>query len=871
MMLTLKPYQERCLNDLAGYLESASTEGGKRAFVLQTNHPYHEVPQLPGLPYVCLRVPTGGGKTLMAAHAVGIAAEKLLRTERAFCLWLVPSNAILDQTIKALRDRSHPYRQALASRFSSDVRVLDVAEALALSRADAEGAACVLVATLQAFRVEATEGRKVYEEAGVLMSHFSGLDAETEGRLEKGAGDRPVPSLCNILRLHRPIVVVDEAHNARTPLSFETLARFSPSCILEFTATPQTHDAPAKALVASNLLCAVSARELKADGMVKLPIHLRNWADWREAVADALQMQKELEALAAEESRETGEVLRPIVLFQAQRANRNQVTLTPPELKKRLMEDFRVREEQIAIATGETRELEGVDLRDPAQPIRFIITQRALAEGWDCPFAYILCSVAELGTAQAVEQILGRVLRLPGATPKRRPELNRAYAFVTSPRFAEAAKNLRDALVENGFEKMEAEDLVGTFEEPRLPLTGGSLFGPQGETVSRAPALDNLPEDLRGKIAFDPDTKTIQLPAALDAKEAEALEAAFDKDEDRQAVRRLYAAKKARVSAKEEEAARAPFIIPALAVRTGGQLHLFDEEPLLEVPFDLAASSPEIPEALFAGQGMRTAEDAVIDVQENGHLQIDFQQELHAHMDNLWNEPDWTVAALAGWLDRHVKHLDIGQGPFALFAHQVVTYLVDHKSWEIGALGRQRFRLAAALQNYVASMRACHRQKVYQGFLFGDGKARLEVSPEVVFSLTEAQYAPFEIQRGVHFAKHAFSCVGSMNTLELGCARYLEMSPQVKRWVRNIERRPDSFWLQTATDRFYPDFLAELNDGRMLAIEAKGEDRWSNDDSKEKRAIGELWAERSNGKCLFAMPKGPDWPAIEAVMQSRKN
>lgn len=865
-MLTLKPYQQRCLADLAAYLDAAVGEGGKRAFVLQTNRPYHEVPQLPGLPYVCLRVPTGGGKTLMAAHAVGLAAEKLLRAERAFCLWLVPSNAILDQTLKALRDRTHHYHQALASRFTSDVRVLEVSEALSLSRADAEGAACVLVATLQAFRVEATEGRKVYEEAGNLMSHFSGLDGETEGRLEAGAGGRPIPSLCNLLRLHRPVVIVDEAHNARTPLSFDTLARFSPSCILEFTATPQKNDAPGKGLVASNILCAVSARELKADGMVKLPIHLRNWADWREAVADALQMQKELEALALEEGRESGEVLRPIVLFQAQRANRDQVTLVPAELKKRLIEDFRVREEQIAIATGETRELDGVDLKDPSQPVRFIITQRALAEGWDCPSAYILCSIAETGSSQAVEQILGRVLRLPGATPKRRPELNRAYAFVTSPRFAEAAQNLRDALVENGFEKMDAEEMVGSFEEPRLPLREGGLFAAQGEAVSVAPALDRLPGDLRAKITFDAESQTIQLPAALDAHEAEALEAAFDSQEDKKAVRRLYEAKRARVSLKEAEAARLPFVIPALALRTGDQLHLFDEEPLLEVPFDIAGAVLELPEALFSGPGNRVAEDAVIDVLEDGHLQIAFQQELHAHMDKLWNEPDWTVAALAGWLDRHVKHVDIGQGPFALFAHRVVTYLVEETRWEIGTLGRQRFRLASALQSHVASIRTGHRQKVYQGFLFGEGKARIEVSPGVVFTLTEAQYAPFEVQRGASFAKHAFSCVGKMNDLELECARLLEMSPQVRRWVRNIERRPDSFWLQTATDKFYPDFLAELTDGRFLAVETKSDRDWTNDDSKEKRAVGELWAERSRGRCVFTMPRGADWGAAARVL-----
>jgi type III restriction enzyme len=90
----------------------------------------------------------------------------------------------------------------------------------------------------------------------------------------------------------------------------------------------------------------------------------------------------------------------------------------------------------------------------------------------------------------------------------------------------------------------------------------------------------------------------------------------------------------------------------------------------------------------------------------------------------------------------------------------------------------------------------------------------------------------------------------------------------VEVWVRNLERRVDSsFWLQTSTDRFYPDFVALLNDGRILVVEFKGEHLWSNDDSKEKRAVGELWAERSNGKCIFVMPKGKDWSAIEEVIK----
>lgn len=93
------------------------------------------------------------------------------------------------------------------------------------------------------------------------------------------------------------------------------------------------------------------------------------------------------------------------------------------------------------------------------------------------------------------------------------------------------------------------------------------------------------------------------------------------------------------------------------------------------------------------------------------------------------------------------------------------------------------------------------------------------------------------------------------------------MLPEVKFCVRNLERKPlHSFWLQTSTDGFYPDFVCLLNDGRYLVVEYKGLQLWSADDACEKREIGELWEARSSGQCLFIMPNGPDFNAIRAKL-----
>ena len=151
------------------------------------------------MPYVCLRVPTGGGKTLLACYAAGLATSKLLQAERAVVLWLVPSNTILNQTADALRDPRHPYRRALELACGA-VEVVTIEEALAvLSRAAVEGQTVVIVATIQSFRVEDTTGRKVYDQNGAFAEHLLNLPAERLADLLPGADGRPKPSLVNML------------------------------------------------------------------------------------------------------------------------------------------------------------------------------------------------------------------------------------------------------------------------------------------------------------------------------------------------------------------------------------------------------------------------------------------------------------------------------------------------------------------------------------------------------------------------------------------------------------------------------------------------------------------------------------------------
>jgi len=872
-MLELKDYQKRSLDALESYLRLTVQHGAKMAFLHQTERPYRAVPQLPGLPYVCLRIPTGGGKTLMACHSLGIVTTEFLQAERAVCLWLVPSNAIREQTLTALRDRQHPYRQAVEACFGGLVTVMDLTEALYVTRGTLAGETCIIVATLAALRVEDTEGRKVYEAAGALMDHFSGLSAELEALLEKNGNGVIPKSLCNVLRLWRPVVIMDEAHNARTQLSFDTLARFNPSCIVEFTATPETTHKPEKGQFASNILHHVSAAELKAEDMVKLPIKLDTRPEWKEVLAETLKTQRALEALAKEEEKQTGEYIRPIVLLQAQPKHKDKETLTVEVVRQSLIVDFRVPEDQIAVATGQTREIDDVDLFARDCPIRFIITVAALKEGWDCSFAYVLCSVAEIGSTRAVEQILGRVLRLPRATRKRHPELNRAYALAASRRFIEAATSLKDALVENGFQRMEAELFVAG-EQPQATFFGaGTLFFEAEQVVPEVPDLTRLSGELQQRVTFDPQTNTLALTGALTDGDKTALQQCFSTAGGKQAVEAIFQLSHGRPAGAQPEATdRGPFRVPMLAIRVDGQLELFEEGHFLDTAWRLSDCDANLRETDFPSEYV-SGTTGEIDVTDEGKLEVHFVDQIHRQLGLLGIEPGWDLAGLTNWLDRQIPHPDITRTESTLFIHRALTGLIESRGLTIEQLAGQKFRLRTALTEKIEHHRQAAAVQAFQRTLFSAEAEAIEVSPEVCFDYSADRYSPnWYYEPGYTFRKHYFPLVGELRSdgEEHDCAVFIDQLDAVKYWVRNLERRADSsFWLQTSTDKFYPDFVALLVDGRILVVEYKGADRWSNDDSKEKRAVGALWADRSNGKCLFVMPKGQDYAAIaQAVGRS---
>ncbi|MDY6913474.1 MAG: DEAD/DEAH box helicase family protein [Planctomycetota bacterium] len=843
-MFQLKEYQQRCLDELAEFFRQTNKLGAaKLAFYEHTNRPYQDVADLPGLPYVCLRVPTGGGKTVMASHAVGVATRELLLADKCVVLWLAPTTQIVSQTIDALRDKRHPYRQALDKDFGGCVTVMDMPSALSVKPGTLSADTVVIVSTIQAPRVGDREGRKIYaEDNGQLMDHFENLSAGQLAVLDKMESGKPARSLANVFKLHRPVIIVDEAHNARTPLSFETLARFNPSCIIELTATPAAD---------SNVLTHVSAMELKAEEMIKLPIRLRTRPQWKEAVQEALAMQAELEKAAQAEQQTSGEYIRPVVLLQAQRKGTGHITFDV--LKQSLLDDFGVPEEQILIATGNKNELEGVDVLDPNCPVRFIITVDKLREGWDCPFAYVLCSVSNLTSRTAVEQIMGRVLRMPHAYRKKQDVLNHAYAYVTSQGFVDAANALTDALIDSGFNPYEARQNIKPAPQFDLPLDL-PLWQPVTEIVSTAPEAEKIPESLKEHVNIAPVKETgatvIQYtgPAITQADENE-WKKAFEGDDDKNAIVRL--ARKSRGEDAWPAAMGEKLSIPMLAVREDGQLELFEDQ-FREAFWKLSECDSLLTEAEFSiPTGPETGAD--IDV-ENGKIGwSSFTETLHRQLSFLDVHGPKTETDLAVWLDRAINHPDITQVEAGLYMRKLVGDLETKRGFSLEQLLANRFRLRDAVAEKIRSLRKTSAKQAYEQMLLPGTQPPVEVSPELCFTFPLNQYpAPTLYDGPIRFNKHYYEIPAAMNGEEADCAALIDSLPEVDFWVRNLERDQFSFWLQTSTDKFYPDFVAKLKDGRFFVVEYKGS-HLLNEDTSEKETLGQLWEARSNDLCIFRL------------------
>lgn len=855
--MKLKRFQEDAISVLTQYLERARLAGDpEQAFIeiLREREPgnspatYRTIAGLVGVPNVCLRLPTGGGKTLLASHTVATAGRHFLERDFPVVLWMVPTNTIRTQTAEALKKSSHPYRAALDEAFDSRVSVFDISEIAQIRPQDLTERVTVIVTTIQSLRTSNTEGRKAYAHSENFEPHFAHIPTNARG-LERDEKGKIKFSFVNLMAFHRPLVIVDEAHKAGTDLSFEMLAALKPACIVEFTATPNTD-----ARNGSNVLFRASAAEVKTAELIKLPIVLTEHPDWRAAVHDALATRARL----AETAKSDSHYIRPIALFQAQDKGQE---VTVEVLKQYLIDNENIAADRIAVATGEQRELDTINLFDPTCPIEFIITVEALKEGWDCSFAYVLCSVANINSATDIEQLLGRVLRMPYAKNRAHAALNRAYTHVSSTRFGEGALALTDTLVKKmGFEPDEAAAVV---EQRQAPLPGvdvnTDLFTRTPvliETLDRAPDLTGLSSEILDRVKVDTIadgsvtvTVTGDIPHELEQRLMDTVP-----HEGRERVR--TAVERHRITHRNSIApveCGERFPVPRLCIGVQGELELAEKELILDLGgWTLNNYLPELTPQEFSVH--ETAERWEVDLQGGKVVYKHLEQSNQLEIGAL--RLDWTELQLSRWLDRECRQPDIQQPVLLEFCRKIVSFLTSVRRISLSDLLRFKYQLSKAIQQKIAAYRQLAYSQSYQNCLFSP-QAEVVTSLLGALNFEKLPYPTTDTYKGAYqFKKHFYGSIGDLASEgeEFECAQIIDTLSQVKFWVRNLSNRPQtSFWLPTSTDRFYPDFVVMLTDGRILVVEYKGADRLTNDDTKEKTNVGELWANKSDRQSLFLL------------------
>ncbi len=882
MNFTLKEYQEEVLTSISEFFQKAKMSGDIAAAYdaitkrkqdsdeisareksrLRYSRPYHFQEGLESCPHVCMRIPTAGGKTYMAAKSIKFAAD-YMETQTPTILWLAPTTAIAEQTLEALQNCDHPCRAILEESFnknSMSFQVIGVEDFKTLQPGDFTDKVCIIVATYAMFRVtETADGRekmtadvrRVYAGNEDFESHFEHfLPNQRPPDLEKDREDNIVYSFVNLLHLVRPLVVLDEAHNFLTELSKKVLQRINPACILEWTATPRNRS-NGEAL--HNVLISIDAESLQKEEMIKLPFIVGEHNGWQETVAEAVSERAGLAAIA----KESDEVIRPIVLYQAQDRNGD---VPPSVLKQHLITRENISEDKIAIATGDIKELEGVDLLAADCQIEHIITKDALREGWDCPYAYVLCGVAKINSSVAIEQLLGRIMRMPFAKRRKREELN--YAYVHAPKdnqaIGESAKAVGDRLRALGFEEDEIKDQVqpklpGKWEDDLFVVAEKPIF-----IIEEKPDFSNL-----SKEEYDETKHSVVVNSSSDG----GFEITIRKPISPAVIEKIVdvTAPPYRETTRERLRNESVRLKQEAAPATQGEKFM----PLPQFLFYSSEEEREVvatPSSLHAiakwnniGDNCLLGDFNDTDTAEFFRVFVESGKVRTEHEIaplSLFRESTLaSVEHLTAWLAEEIRYKD-GRY-FTITLKELAKRNVEHLIKEgrsLVELSRAKYLLAVALKNWLE----LHSLKVFkssvQKYIFDNKDLRCDYS--FVFPPRGYSAGPNPYNNSFKFKRHYYGVIGKISPgEEMQCAMALDRAEHIRYWIRNMDRQINSYALPLPNGyNFYPDFIAQLDDGYVLIVEYKGQHISDETGTVLKREMGQHLEKMSDGKCFFLMP-----------------
>ena len=857
--MELKNYQIQVIRDLERFLElliekqSISSAystlwNGKGVNVgIDGMPPYNS--ELAGVPQVCFKVPTGGGKTFLAANSIKPIFDSMPHIHPKAVVWLVPSDAILTQTYRTLTDKNHDYRKKIDVDFGNKVEIYSKQQLLNgqnFNPTSVSDNLSVFVLSYDSFRTSKKDGRKAYQENGSLLP-FIRFKQDSGSLLE----DTDETALIQVIRKLNPVVIVDESHHATSKLSKEMLQNFNPSFVLDLTATPKN---------GSNIISFVDARQLKAENMVKLPVIVYNRKSQEDVFVSAISLRRKLENEAVEEQKNGGRYIRPIVLFQAQ-PRTNDDSTTYDKIKHTLI-DMGIPESEIAIKTADRDELKNIDLSSHDCSIRYIITVNALKEGWDCPFAYILATVANRTSSIDVEQILGRILRLPNTRKNEREVLNLSYVITSSNAFYATLDKVVAGLNAAGFTSKDYR--IDDYVEPNTEFSVEQVGNIQTElkldtddTNNVSDEIDSLNVDfVREQISPFVNNENMESQSQSKVNDAvtDMLDHAktqnelywkdFEKTEEYVPVPPEVGNKMKHYKVNQLYASEAEQLeIPQFMIETGSSLFSEHEHQVLTK------------ENLYAGFSLLD-KDTVIDFDsidsEIARIDIDDSDAL----PKAWKLQGFDSQNVKQWFDEQpsdrkmrlckdmiIKKLSknnaINDRDLEVYVDRIIQNLTEDQLTDMEQTpGIYVLKINKKVNSFLNE----YAKKMFYEWVEQDKiscqpsyKLPKEISPtETIASIPKSLYSEEE-NFDTEYERKVVMELSSLNN--------------IKWWHRNMARK--GFAINGAVNA-YPDIMVRTESGKLLLIETKG-DQLENSESREKAETGAKWAEMAGRMYKYYM------------------
>jgi type III restriction enzyme len=779
------------------------------------------------IPTICIKIPTGGGKTLLAAAAVERINTDYFRRQTGLVLWVVPSDAIYRQTWKNLANREHPYRQMIERASGGRVRMLEKMDDF--TRQDTEEYLCVMLLMLQSSARKSKETLKMFQDSGSFTTFFPEVDDQIANKAlareipnlalndladtgYTGDGVSLKHSLGNALRIVRPIVIIDEGHKAYSETARDTLNGFNPSFILELSATPNT----GKKRV-SNILVDVPGTALKDEEMIKLPINIFNYdrADWKHTLTQAHAQLDDLDRVAGELQANQNRYVRPIMLVRVDRTGKDQRDKTDihaEDAREYLIDKLGVKPEAIRVKSASLDELGDEDLLADTCDVRFIITKDALREGWDCPFAYVLAILSRTTAQTALTQMIGRVLREPGAQATGLPALDECYVYCFDQEVQRAVESVRKGLEEEGMGDLGADVRDGTgatgLQAKRITVErqsrfkGLKIFLPR--VLHRQSDGEYRPLDYDRDILADMDWESLRYRK---------------RDEFEPEEQDYLQETQARMDVRAEVNGHTTFVDEQRVARTATAGEL-DSAFLVRLLLDVVPNP---------WQGARILDDALRALRAREFTESRIYANRMALIKSM-------KADLKEQIDARAE---------SIFRERL----------ESGAI---TFRLLSA----------------------GDDRLNWKLAETIEYEVTDADPL-LKKRNGEPLERYLFEKVYQKDfneELEKPVAWYLDGQNAVKWWHRLVARQ-DYYVQGWQRQRVYPDFLAcvqETGNGfRFTVLETKGRQLKGNDDTEYKRQLfdvlteyyehvvdaGELELDLGENKMLFRMVLQDTWEA----------